>query len=344
MVVVWLASGIISALITAGVRHYAVRHAVLDIPNERSSHTVPTPRGGGLGIVLATTSAFAAGAYVGWLDWEVFLALVGGGSVVAGIGLADDHRPIPAAVRLAVHFGAALWAVHLLGGVPELRVGNSVLALGPLGWVAGALGIVWLINLYNFMDGIDGIAAAEAASVGAFAALLAGFTGHVGIAFASAVIAAAAAAFLIWNWSPARIFMGDVGSGFLGYTLIVLALASERQAGPPLLVWLILLGVFVLDATVTLVRRVARGEPWAAPHRRHAYQRAVQSGMTHGRVSAYVLIINAGLGMVALAAVRMPASTWILTGAAVTGLVAIYLAVERQLPMGASDADGSAQR
>lgn len=333
MLAVLISVAILSTLMTAGVRSYALRHAVLDIPNERSSHVVPTPRGGGLGIVLATQAGLTIGALAGWLEFPVFLAVVVGGTLVAAIGLLDDHRSVPAIVRLAVHVGAALWAVYLLGGLSDLRLGNAVLPLGPIGWVLSVFGIVWVTNLYNFMDGIDGIAAGEAFSVGAAAAVIGTITGNVGIAFVAGVIAAGAGGFLVWNWAPARIFMGDVGSCFLGFTLIVLALASERTGGPPLLVWLILLGVFVLDATTTLVRRLACGERWSAPHRHHAYQRAVQSGLSHGTVSGYVLGINAGLGLLALGAVLNPALTALVTLSALAGLGVLYLIVERRHPM-----------
>jgi Fuc2NAc and GlcNAc transferase len=212
--------------------------------------------------------------------------------------------------------------------MPELTVGSRTVHLGPAGGALAALGIVWLTNLYNFMDGIDGIAAAEAVVVGMGGALLVAGRSPP-LALVSVVVAAAAAGFLVWNWPPARLFMGDVGSGFLGFVFGGLALGSERAHALPAVLWLVLLGPFFLDATVTLVRRVARGERWYAAHRSHAYQRAVQGGWSHGRVAASV----AGLSLVTVAAgwlaVRRPELLGLVIVSTTAGLGALYVGVER---------------
>jgi Fuc2NAc and GlcNAc transferase len=235
-------------------------------------------------------------------------------------------------VRFLVHLAAAALAIALLGGLPSLDLGAVRLPLGVAGSVIGVLGIVWLVNLYNFMDGIDGIAGGEALTTGAFGGvpLLAG--GHGGLAAAAFLVAAASAGFLAWNWHPARIFMGDVGSGLLGYLFAVLAVASERAGAVPLLAWMVLLGVFVVDATITLFRRMLRGEKWYDSHRTHAYQRAVQAGASHARVSGAVLAINAVLAALAawgcLAPRLLPAAVVL----ALLFLVGLYLGVERVRP------------
>lgn len=327
------AVALLAALGTWVVRHYALRNALLDIPNERSSHTKPTPRGGGVAIVAALLAGLVAGRVLGWIEPRLWSALCGGGVLVAVIGFIDDHRHVAARVRVLVHVAAAGWALWMLGGMPQLRLGTATLQLGALGWVIGALGIVWAINFYNFMDGIDGIAASEAIVVGGAGALLAMATASAAIALAAALIAAAAAGFLVWNWPPARIFMGDIGSGFLGYAVAVTAIASEAGGGPPLLAWMVLLGVFVIDATVTLARRLARRERWFAAHRSHAYQRAVQAGHSHARVSTAVVLLGLVLACLAFVITRWERYAAVAGVLATAVLVSAYLAVERMEPM-----------
>ena len=328
-----LATALLCGLLTGVVRRYSLQRAVLDIPNERSFHSVPTPRGGGLAIVIALLFSLGLAGWVGWLSSEMLLAMVPGGILVAVIGWIDDHRPVSAAQRLLAHFAAAAWAVFVAGGLPVLQLGTLSLSVGVAGSAFAVLTIVWLTNLYNFMDGIDGIAATEAITVGLAAAALAAMGGNFGVAVAALLIAAAAAGFLGWNWQPARIFMGDVGSGFLGYVLGVTAVLSEVQGGPPLLLWGVLLGVFVVDATLTLLRRAMRGEQVSAAHRTHAYQRAVQYGMSHRRVAVLTAMLNLLLfGLAALAWMK-PAYTALAVLLACSLLLAAYLIVERRRPM-----------
>jgi Fuc2NAc and GlcNAc transferase len=216
--------------------------------------------------------------------------------------------------------------------MPELTIGTDGFHLGAAGGAVAVLAVVWGINLYNFMDGIDGLAAGEAVSVGlAAAGLLA--ARNPPLAAVAVTVAGAAAGFLPWNWHRARIFMGDVGSGFMGFILATLALVSESSGAMPALVWLLLVGVFFADATITLVRRMLRRERWYAPHRVHAYQRAVQGGWSHARVTSFVLVLNGGLALLAWLCVRQPELVprmLLVTGA---GLGSVYLAVERWRPM-----------
>lgn len=329
---VLLLSVFVASLVLTGlVRSYALRRALLDVPNERSSHTVPTPRGGGLAmVVIFLATVVVLGAW-GVLGGAVAAALAGGGAAVAAIGWLDDHRPVPAAWRALVHAAAAGWALYWLGGMPAMRLGGAVAALGGWGTMLALLGIVWLTNLYNFMDGIDGLAGVEAVTVGGGAALLLGSAGQWGLALAAAVVAAAALGFLVWNWPPARIFMGDVGSGLLGYTFGVMAVAGERGGALPVFVWVILLAVFVGDATYTLFKRIVDGERWYTAHRSHAYQRAVQVGMPHRRVTLTVLLLNVTvlLPLAALAA-RYPAlQPWVLV-LVMIGAWVMWRAVQRR--------------
>jgi Fuc2NAc and GlcNAc transferase len=282
-----------STLLTGLVRKLALSHGVIDVPNERSSHTVPTPRGGGIAIALATVGAVVALAALGKIEMRLLAAFAGGGVMVATVGFIDDRSPLSARVRLAVHFIAALWALAWLEGLPPLRIAGQVIEFGIAGYLLGALGIVWTLNLFNFMDGIDGIAASEAAFIALAAALLAIFTGvAMGVTAIALATAAACVGFLLWNWPPAKIFMGDVGSAFLGFTIALLAIASARDNPVALLVWLLLGGVFFVDATVTFVRRLLRREPVHEAHRSHAYQWLARRWNSHRRVTVLVVLVN----------------------------------------------------
>jgi Fuc2NAc and GlcNAc transferase len=326
-------AGLATVLLTGVVRRYAVARAVLDHPNERSSHAVPTPRGGGVAIAVSCLGGIAAAAAAGIVPVNAAVALVGGGALISLVGWVDDHQHVNAAIRAAVHFAAAAWALWWLDGLPALRIGEGTVPLGWMGAVLAAVAIVWCVNLFNFMDGIDGIAGGEALSVGLAGGAFLIWAGHPGMAVAAWLVAAAGAGFLAWNWAPARIFMGDVGSGLLGYLFAVLALASERVAGVPLLLWVLLGGVFIFDATATLLRRAARGERWHQAHRSHAYQRMVQSGWSHARTSAGVLVLNAILALLAAAALVRPALLLPSLAAGLILLAFVYLAVERRKPM-----------
>jgi Fuc2NAc and GlcNAc transferase len=280
-----------SAALTLAMRKFALSHGLLDVPNERSSHKNPTPRGGGAAIVATATTGFAVLAALHRLDFAVFAALAGG-LAVAAVGFLDDRHALPAPVRLAAHVTAALWALAWLGGLPPLRVGGELISLGAVGMVVGALGIVWVLNLFNFMDGIDGIAASEGTFVAWCGALLtAAAPASSGVTAAAVIFGAACLGFLRWNWPPARIFMGDVGSGYVGYVIAVLAVAGR---GDPIAlpVWLTLGGTFFADATVTLVRRSLRRERLHEAHRSHAYQWLSRKWGSHRRVTVAAIAVN----------------------------------------------------
>src|SRR2546423_2680218 len=296
-------------LLTGLVRRWIVRRAILDHPNERSSHTRPMPRGGGIAVTFVVLLWLFAAGLAGTLPLNVVIALAGGGVIVAGVGLYDDVWSLSAYWRLAFHFIAATWTVAWLGGMPTLSLGQSSATLGVPGSLIAVIGIVWSINLFNFMDGIDGIAGVEALSVGAIGGALLLGTTALGLAQLAVVIAGAALGFLFWNWPPARIFLGDVGSGFIGFVIAAMALASENARAVPLMGWGILAAAFIVDATLTFGRRLRSGH-WKEAHRNHAYQRAVQSGWSHSALSVMVGVLNLLLGLVAVATVtgRLPIS------------------------------------
>ena len=339
LAVTFLTAVVVAAIGTALVRRYSIARSILDVPNHRSSHSTPTPRGGGLAIAVVLLVGIAVARMTGLVEPNVATALLGGGAIISGIGWWDDHRAVPAKYRALAHFAAAAWGVAWLGGLPALAVGAAVHALGVAGALLAVLGTVWCINFYNFMDGIDGIAATTAVLSAAFGVALLMRAGDASLALITTLLGGASLGFLVWNWPPARIFMGDVGSGLIGFMFAMLALASERHGGPPLLVWMLLLGVFVVDATVTLVRRVLHGERWYDAHRSHAYQRAVQAGRSHLAVTTTVAVLELALGAAALAAASSAHRVVpILTTAGIVLLV-VYWLVERTRPMYAANRD-----
>jgi Fuc2NAc and GlcNAc transferase len=284
-----------SAALTGVLRRYAMAHRLLDVPNERSSHVAPTPRGGGLAIVLTFLTVVLAFAASGVVSTRVVIALIGGGTAVAVVGFFDDHRSVAARWRLLTHFSATVWVLFWLGGVPPLIVLGIPVEPWWLRDALAAVGMVWLLNLYNFMDGIDGIAGIEAVTAGTCAAFILLLRPSAGQEWLlPAALALSTIGFLVWNWPPAKVFMGDVGSGFLGLTIGVLAVHAAWIAPELLWSWTILVGVFVVDATLTLFRRLQRGEKPHEAHRSHAYQHAARRFGSHQRVTLTVAAINVG--------------------------------------------------
>ncbi|PZS81157.1 lipopolysaccharide biosynthesis protein [Stenotrophomonas maltophilia] len=266
-----LALALLSALLTWAARGYALRRQLMDQPGERRSHSVATPRGGGIAIVISLLVT-AAVAIWAWPESTPTVLVASLGLVlVAGIGWWDDHRPLPAMRRLLVHFIAAT----LLAGLVKVNGGSWLLAALVLLFTAS------LINIWNFMDGINGIAASQAvvAMLGLAPVLPWPYS------LAAVALGLACLGFLPFNFPRARIFMGDVGSGALGYAVAaVLALASVRTD----INWILLLvpvSPFLVDAGFTLLARIISGQRWMEPHTQHVYQRAVQAGASHPQVT-----------------------------------------------------------
>jgi Fuc2NAc and GlcNAc transferase len=290
---VTLAAFCVALSTTPWIIKSALRRRILDVPSARSSHKTVMPRGGGLAIVIATTVGLIA-------LWLVFagnprgvLALAIGGVTVAAIGFADDLKPVAPWFRLLVHFAAASLAVVTIGGMPPLQIGDTTTDLGWIGDAAAVLGVVWSLNLFNFMDGIDGIAASEAAFIALASATIATISGGMTDNTRQTVVfGAACLGFLYWNWPPARIFMGDVGSGYLGFMLAVFALLATQSDPGALYVWLTLAAIFFVDATITLLRRLIARQPVHVAHRTHGYQHLALNWGSHRRVTVLVLAVN----------------------------------------------------
>lgn len=282
-----LLAGLIGWLGTGLVIRHAHRWHLVQAPNHRSSHVAPTPHGGGCGIALAGLLAALPLALRGAPEL-IWIALLG--VALALVGLRDDIRHVPARTRLLIQLLVCALLLALLRDWPP-GIASAPLLLALL--VAGA----WWINLFNFMDGIDGLAASQAlfmlvcggALTFGFAALPAGATG---VPIWGLAVAAATAGFLLLNWPPARIFMGDVGSTYLAFVILVLALHSGFHGALHWSVWPVLGAVFVTDATVTLLRRWAGGQSWLQPHRSHAYQQLARRWRSHRAVTLTVIGID----------------------------------------------------
>jgi Fuc2NAc and GlcNAc transferase len=297
-----------SYLLTRAMLAYCQRVQMMDVPNERSSHTSPTPRGGGVAIVLTSLAAFAAGVVTGQVFLSLGLAMLVAGVLVATVGLWDDYRSLHPGVRLTGQFVAAGMVVEIIGTPQSM---NLFLFQINSTWLAllSVIAVVWLINLTNFMDGIDGLAAAECVFVMSARGVLLYMSKDDALVYPCFWLAAAALGFLLLNWPPARIFMGDVGSGYIGLAYGALLSADIVREPTHLWVWLILLGTFLTDSTVTLLRRAAAGRRVWEAHRSHAYQH-VSRGWGHARTTRAYLMVN----LLWLAPLAACASRWPQTG------------------------------
>ncbi len=256
LALVLAAAVVVSFAGTAFARRYALKRQLIDNPNQRSSHAMPTPRGGGLAIVFSFVGGTAALWALGVLDEPAMPIFLISALSVAAIGFWDDHGHVSARWRLLVHFIAAGALVAVVGQAPSITIASLTFNLGTPGLVIAVILVVWVLNLYNFMDGIDGIAAAEAITAAGGAAVILLIGGHEQLSGWLWLLAASCLGFAFWNKPPARIFMGDVGSGFLGFVLAGIAVITCVSGAMSVWSWGLLLGVFVVDATVTLLRRM----------------------------------------------------------------------------------------
>jgi len=268
------------------IRRYS--HRVLDHPNERSLHDRPVPRTGGIGVVIGIASTVPFVSPTDW--WPLWL----GAAVLVGTSFVDDVLGVPVLVRLTVHFLVAGIFMSMLSPVqPDLSW-----------WLIAAItvvAIVWMINLYNFMDGMDGLAGGMAVFGFGFLGVAAWLNGNVSIALVSASIASAAGAFLIYNFYPARIFLGDAGSTTLGFLAAGMAVIGWREDAWSLWFPVVVFSPFIMDATMTLLNRILKGERFWLAHRSHCYQRLVLSGWGQRETAFAEYVVMCFCGLTALA-------------------------------------------
>ncbi|MFK5975007.1 MAG: glycosyltransferase family 4 protein [Sulfurovum sp.] len=270
---------LLSLILTYLIRQYAEKKAILDIPNDRSSHITPIPRGGGLGIVVLffTTLIYFKSS----IDTPLFYALLST-IPIAIISLIDDIITISSRLRILVQSLSAILALYALGGVNNIDFIYFELHGIWLNIIA-FIAIIWLTNLYNFLDGIDGYAGSQAITVGLGIFLF--FNSFLGL-----VIVAISLGFLVFNWHKASIFMGDVGSTTLGFIFAIFILYYRE--GGDIFLSMVLLSLFWFDATITLIRKFRNREKLTQAHKKHAYQRLVQSGWSHSKVTLFALAFN----------------------------------------------------
>ncbi len=287
---------ICSFVLTWFLRIYALKNNVIDIPNQRSSHSAPTPRGGGVALVISFLIGLIVLVLMRMIAIEQLLSLFIAGVIIAVVGFLDDHGHIAARWRLLMHFIAAAAGLYFLGKFPVIDLFGYQLSAGWIGMVFGLVYLAWMLNLYNFMDGINGLASIEAITFSFSSCLLllntVGGASYNGLFTVLVILGSATLGFMLWNFPKAKIFMGDAGSGFLGIVvgLIVLHLAMVNSS--MFMAEICLLGVFIVDATITLLRRLIAGKKVYEAHASHTYQIMARKLDSHKAVTTAVLMIN----------------------------------------------------
>jgi Fuc2NAc and GlcNAc transferase len=312
---------VLSFALTWGIRIYALKNNVIDIPNQRSSHSIPTPRGGGVAIVVSFLVGIVALSALGIIPVSQMLSIFIAGTITAVVGFLDDHGHIAARWRLLMHFLSAAVGLYFLGNFPTIDLFGHQIALGWIGMIFGVIYLAWMLNLYNFMDGINGLASMEAIVFALFSCLIIFF----GIPDALKnsqielllLLGFAALGFIFWNFPNAKIFMGDAGSGFLGITIGLIVLHIAQLNSKLLLAEICLLGIFIVDATVTLLRRLMSGKKVYEAHASHTYQILARRYGSHKPVTIGALIVNTIW--------LLPLAILIATGK-ITGVVGVIIA------------------
>ncbi|MBS0290060.1 MAG: glycosyltransferase family 4 protein [Proteobacteria bacterium] len=321
-------------------RWYAVEKGMLDEPNERSSHYAPTPRGGGVVFFLGWVIVLIVLAYLNIIS-KKYLWFFSPAILIGFLGFWDDHQDLSAGLRFIIQcIGAGIGLFLVNEGGYLIQPWLTWLPL-PICFLVLVVAMVWTINLFNFMDGADGIAATQ----GIFVFGVGGYLLFQYQAYELATLAwslsALVSGFLLWNWPTARIFMGDSGSCFLGMMVALYAFLSYKLFQMPLMIWIILTGFFWFDATITLLRRILAGEEWRKPHRKHAYQRLIQSGWSHQKVLISYIGVNTVLAYLALLVYKQPQLSFFAFSFAVLFLLCLYILVEIVKPMYKNWHDGA---
>jgi len=273
-------------------RKIALKLNIVSVPNSRTLHTGAIPIGGGIviaGVWLSSVTALYLGSSIEQNDYLAFLV---GGGLLALVGAIDDAADIDPMFRFCSQTLLVVWGLYWLGGFPVLSFVTWSVDLGWFGFLLGVLCGLWMINLINFMDGVDGMLASGTIFICTCMGTFLYLEGDVVFATLLFMLAASSSAFLCFNWPPAKIFMGDAGSVFLGYTLAMLVIATVRDHPTLLWVWFIVMGYFLTDTTVTLLYRIRYVRPFYGTHRHHAYQSLARRTGNHLLVTRSVLLIK----------------------------------------------------
>lgn len=324
--------GLVAAL-TARFGPLAQRLGLLDRPNQRSSHTETRPRAGGVVFILVWMLFSLVLAVGGDGFSSLAIALLPGAALVALVGFLDDRLSLSAKTRFLVQLLAVMLFLFSIHGVSQLHLFAHTWHFGLVSTLFAALLMLWSINLFNFMDGLDGIAGVETLFVLVVGGVFLSLSGLYPLAILAWSLASCVAGFLYCNWPPAKIFMGDVGSATLGFIIIAIALLGQKLHSLSLVPWFILYGVFLFDATTTLLRRILRGDTWYQSHRKHAYQRLHQAGWSHQQVLTAVITINSILACFACLAFLLPQLEWLMLLCSLATLCISYWRVEKIYPL-----------
>ena len=263
---------------------YAIRNKMTVVPNERSLHDIPTPKGGGIAITLTWYIGISVLYFAGIVERNLYFALLGG-IMLAVVSLIDDIKGLKPIIRLIVHFITAIFAFYFLNGLRPLVMPQLNINYDFFVYPIVIIGMVWFINLFNFMDGVDGFASVEVITISCVLFIMSWN-------IIAILLIVCVTGFLCWNWPKAKIFMGDVGSTQLGFILVVLGIYFHNSLEFSILNWIMLTSPFWFDATLTLFRRLRNKEKLSEAHRKHAYQRIVQAGFTHEKVNFFLILIN----------------------------------------------------
>ncbi len=281
---IYLILFILSFLLTYLIKEYAIKKSFVATVNERSSHTTPTPHGGGIALAITWFIGLIYLYFIGEISSNLFYALLFG-AVISIVSFFDDIYELSPKIRLIAQSIVAIGGLYFLGGFETLTFGFFDIENQIFTNIFAFFMIIWFINLYNFLDGINGYAGSEAIFLA-----LAGFVLFSGNHFL--VLAVAVLGFLYWNWNNAKIFMGDVGSTLLGYNIAIFTIYYANQEATNFWIWIILFGVYWFDATLTLIRRKLNKEKLSLAHKKHAYQRLNQAGWSHYKVTNYSIGLN----------------------------------------------------
>ena len=281
----------LASSVTAIVVKVAYKIHFLDTPIDRSAHTIPTPTGGGVALVLPYAIVLFLLYEIRLLEKEELIALCFA-FLIALLGLVDDIKPIDFRVRLPVQVIFGLVALVMLLPMAPLQIGKYSFSGEITLFILALISLIWMTNLYNFMDGIDGLAVSELIFISGAIVCFSAYEGDLKLQIISVSLLFSGVAFGLWNWAPAKIFMGDLGSGFLGFALGVLALISLRTGTMNAWTWLLLIGVFACDATMTLIVRLVFGLPIHEGHASHAYQILADRLSSHSSVVILLMLVN----------------------------------------------------
>jgi Fuc2NAc and GlcNAc transferase len=273
-----------SFFLTYFIKNYAIQKSLVATVNERSSHTAPTPHGGGIALAITWFVGLGYLYATSQVSSELFYALTLG-VVISVVSFFDDLFELSPKLRLVVQAGVAIVGLCLIGGLESINLGIISIENQILTNTFAFLLIIWFINLTNFIDGINGYVGSEFVFLSVAGFLL--FDDSVFVILGVSVLG-----FLYWNWNKAKIFMGDVGSTLLGYNVAIFTLYYANEQSTNLWVWITLFSLFWFDATITLLRRKLHGEKLSQAHKKHAYQRLNQSGWSHYKVTNYAIVLN----------------------------------------------------